>query len=914
MKEKLAIFVIALMVLPIAAALSAQAVYVNTITMQRIEDDQAAITSLQQGLTQARLFRIRSIDLVMNMTQQGFQAIKAASGLTNILVNPADECADGSFNLFSLRKARFALQFLVDRQAIVSNIYKGYAIPVIGPWTPLDPDYPFLVGTLAKWQAIIEDKGHDYGVQLIEEALTDAGATKGADGKWYYNGQPVTVKFVIRTEDARRDIGDAIANDLEAIGLTVERLYRDFTGAFQIVYTGDPGACEWHLYTEGWGITGMTKYDYGNFVWFYSSIWGGMPGWGVEGYWNYHNDTIDQIATKLDNGQYNNTDEFWQLVNTGLDLGIKESVRVFVAATYDFYLAAGDLQGIIPSPKASPWHTFTFMNLQYTTDSVNMSNRYVYATGWKWNPVGGWQDFYSRPVVEAITWPGVTSRVTDGQTGWSPANTATWSVQRGVTSIPDDAIYYDPDQHSFVTVGEAGAPVNLSNTTVQAVTINYSLLGVIKFHDGSTETFADLLAPIYVIFEYGTNSGPDDTRYESAVASDYATMLSTFVAVELHDDGKTVTIYTTYNHIDDGYITQIASIWTSFPLELYAGMDLLWQQGSEEVGGNLTYYVWSLDSEDQNHTAIHLLSTTQCDQMKNFLLNAKNTPPDWVQQLINLGVLSLSEWQQRVDNLVNFYDQHGHMVVGNGPFYLDRYDAQNDIAVLKRVDAFPVSPAEIAAELQPRTVSIDVEIPTIAFNTAGTVVANVTVTVNGQPATENDVLLYVILLDVNNFTTTFLDLHYMGGGEFQAVLPHDVSVGEYKVIAIAYPVGYSNPAQAVQSVSLVPAPVTNTTTTPATTTTTAPPTTTTSPPPTTTTSPATTTTSPTTTTQTGTTTTSPGTTTSPTGTSPAPSPSPTGTTTSPATTTGAKTSTGLIVAVIVIIIIIAGAAYYAMRK
>ncbi|MCE4628490.1 MAG: ABC transporter substrate-binding protein [Desulfurococcales archaeon] len=867
MKGKIAILIVALMILPMAASI-ASAAYVNTITIQRVEDDQQAIQSLQNGLSQARLFRIRDINLVQNMTQQGFQAIKAASGLVNLLVNPADTCADGSVNLFSNRKARFALQFLVDRQQIVSNIYKGYAIPVVGPWTPLDPDYPYLIGTLVKWQVIIASKGHDYGVQLMEEALNELGATKGADGKWYIGDQPVTVKFVIRTEDARKDIGDQIANTLESLGITVERLYKDFSGAFQIVYTGDPAACEWHLYTEGWGITGMTKYDYGNFVWFYSSIWGAMPGWGVEGYWNYENKTIDEIAKKLDSGNYTSEDEFWQLVNQGLELGIKESVRVFIAATYDFYLASPDLQGIIPSPKASPWHTFTFMNLQYPEDSVTFTNRYVYAPGWKWNPVGGWQDFYSRPVVEAITFPAITSRITDGETGWSPANVATYKVVKNV-SLPGDAIYYDTEEHTFKTISEGNVTVN---GTINEVIINYKLLGKLKFHDGSTETVADLLAPLYIAFEYGTDTSTNetkDTRYESAVASDYSTLLATFVGVEIVND-TTVKIYTTYNHIDDGYIAQVASIWTSFPLELYAAMDLLWQYGSETQGGNVTYYVFSLDSEDENHTAIHLLDKTACDQMKDLLLNAKNNPPDWVQQLINLGVLTMEEWQTRVDNLVNFYDQHGHMVVGNGPFYLDSYDAANDIAVLKRVQDFPVPVQEIAAELQPKTANLEIDVPTIVGNTAGSIVANITVTVNGQPANESNVKLYVVLLDLQTFQTIFADLQYLGNGEFVAKLPSDIATGDYKLIAIAYPVGYSNPAMAVQSITVAPLPVGGNTTTG------------------------------TQTTQTTTTggATSPGATT------------PGGTT----TTTETTSKTGMIAAAVIVVIIIAAAAYYFAKK
>ncbi|MEB3759737.1 MAG: ABC transporter substrate-binding protein [Desulfurococcales archaeon] len=828
--KTLAIFIVALMVLPIAAALVSSAGYVNTIVFQRIEDDQAAVGSLLFGNSQGRLFRLRSIDLVNRLQEAGFQTIKAASGLTNILVNPTDTCQDGSINIFQNQKARFALQFLVPRGEIVSQIYEGYAIPVILPWTPLDPDYPYLVGTALKWQAIIDAKGEQYGVQLLQQALQELGATQGADGKWYWsNGDPVTVKFVIRLEDQRKDIGDLLANKLENdVGITVERLYNDFAAAFQIVYSGDPSACEWQLYTEGWGITGMTQYDYGNFVWFYSSIWGAMPGWLEPTYWNYHNTTIDEIAQKLDNGDYANETEFWQLLNEGVDLGIQESVRVFIASTYDFYAVSGDLQGVLPSPKASPWHTFTFMNLQYPEDTVTLTNRYVYASGWAWNPVGGFQDFYSRPVVEAITWPGITSRITDGKTGWSPANTVEWSLERGPVTVDSDAVLYDHAAHQFVTAAEANV-----TTAKNAVTINYKLLGQIKFHDGTTETEADLLAPLYIIFEYAYDDSTNttvDNRFEGPIAGDYYTFLNSIVAVKVINE-TTVKVYVNYDHLDPGFIAGVASIWTSYPLELYAAMDLLWQYGQPDIQNvpeNVTpKYVWSLDASDEYHPAIHLLDTYQGQQMVDLLQQYKTTPPDWVQQLINLGFLTQAEWEQRVDNLINFFNQHNHMVVANGPFYLDSYDAQNDIATVKRVTDFPVDPATVAAELQPKSVDLQINYDPVNYNTEGTALVTLSVSVNGQPATNEDVKIYAVAVNLETFASTFLTINYQEPGSFEAVLPTNVSEGSYQIVILAYPVGYSNPAQQSVSVTLVtPQPGTTTTTSeqpPETTTTTTPP-------------------------------------------------------------------------------------------
>ncbi len=881
MKKAIAILMIALMVLPIAAALVSYAGYVQQITVQRLVDDQAAVQSLEQGQSQARLFGFNNPDLVNTLKQKGFNVVTAASGMVDILVNPANQCSNGMKNIFADRNARLALEFLVPRDQIVSQIYKGLAIPLIIPWSPYEPDYPHLAATVVKWEVLIQTKGQDYGVALMEKALKDMGATKGPDGKWYWpNGEPVTVNFIIRTEDQRKQIGDLIANILEnRVGIKVNRLYKNFAAAIQIVYRGDPAACEWQLYTEGWGIGGMSRYNYGNFVWFYSSIWGGMPGWGVKSYWNYKNATIDKIAEELDSGAYMNSTNpeqtYWKLVNEGVNLGLEESVRVFIAATEDAYVVNPQLTGILPSPEASPWHTFTYLNLQYPQANVTFTDKYVYSSGWAWNPVGGFQDYYSTVVENALTWPAITNRVTDGLTGWAPANDASWKIVGYNVTVPADAIYYNHTAHKFEKIG------NTNEKATVAVVINYNLLGKIKFHDGTTETMADLLAPIYVIFEYSFQDGKNDTRYDPSLASLYSTFLNSFVGVKIINN-TAIEVYLNYNNIDKGQIADLASLWTSWPLELYAGMDLLVRYGTPNVQApaNVTpSYVWSVYTADDYHPAVHLLDTYQDDQIVKMLEANKTTPPDWVQQLINLGLLTQQEWEQRVTNLINFYNAHKNLVIGNGPFYLDQYNAAADTAVLKRVADFPVDPAVVAQELQPKTVTMSVETLPVAYNTSGSNIANLTINVNGKPATANDVMVYAILINMKTFNGTFLTVKCVQPGHFVTALPKNLPAGNYRLVILAYPVGYSNPAQQSKSIALIVPPSTTTTTSQSTTSTTQ------------------------------STTTSQSTTSSSSTSAPAQTSQTTAT-----TTTKSKTPTGTIVAAVIIVIIIIGAAYYAMKK
>ena len=866
--------------LPVFHTSAQQEVLVDKVTIARIEDENTAAQSLLNGETQARLFAMEKVDTVNNLQKHGFNIVRAYSGLVDIYVNPAPNCTDGSFNIFADRRARLALQFLIPRDQIATNVYKGAALPTLTSYIPMTPDYPHLLGTLAKWQSLIDSKGKKYGLQLLKEALLANGAQL-KNGKWYKDGKPVTVKFIIRTEDKRKDVGNIVADILEKeANLTVKRIYKDFSGAYQIVYRSDPGKCEWSLYTEGWGITGMTQYNYDDAVWYFSSIWGSMPGRGTPGYWNYANKTIDDIAMKLDEGNYTTVDAFYKAINKLIDLGLQESIRAFVVATADMYPFAPGITGYVQSPIVYPWNTYTWLNLHYTTDTIRVSNRYVYKSGWSWNPMGGWQDMYSRPVVDAITWPAVTSRPTDGKTGWSPGHTTTWKVERGPVKVPGDALVYDHALHKFVNASEANV-----TTAINAVTYNLGLLGKIKFHDGTTESLADLLSQYYMIFEYSfddSTNTTNDTRYDPNLVYDWYTTVNNFVAIKINND-TSVTVYTNYKSVDDGRIAGASSPWTSFPLELYAAMDTLARTG------NYYFDIYN------NGEIIHLLSPDQCSAMVKNLQQLKDNPPDWVQQLIKMGYLTMDEWKARVDHLISFYKSYHHLVIGNGPFMLTSYDATNDVATLKRVFGFPVPFNAVAQEVAYKKAELQVKAEELTSNVKGTPIALINVKVNGQPGTKDNVVIYPLLVNLKTFELTTLTLEQMGNGQYKASLPKDMPEGQYQLMILAYPIGYSYPAQ-YQSV-LTLQHMTTTTSTSTTTTTSTSTTSTTS----TSTSTTTTTTSTTTTHTTSSTTSS--------------------TTTTQSTTQPSQTGTkkggsnaALWASIIIIIIIIIGAAWYAMKK
>jgi peptide/nickel transport system substrate-binding protein len=68
---------------------------------------------------------------------------------------------------------------------------------------------------------------------VIAEEMEALGASLEG-GVWQYDGEPVEIIVLIRTEDERRDIGDYVANQLEEVGFTTFRDYRPAADASPI--------------------------------------------------------------------------------------------------------------------------------------------------------------------------------------------------------------------------------------------------------------------------------------------------------------------------------------------------------------------------------------------------------------------------------------------------------------------------------------------------------------------------------------------------------------------------------------------------------------------------------------------------------------------------------------------------------
>jgi len=112
---------------------------------------------------------------------------------------------------------------------------------------------------------------------------------KYEDGKWYYNGEQITLKMLIRIDSPPRTrIGNYVSDLLEKLGFATERMYRTSSEASPIWILGNPGDGKWHIYTGGWITTIVNRDTSGNFAFFYTP----RGGWGTPLWQAYTPDPI----------------------------------------------------------------------------------------------------------------------------------------------------------------------------------------------------------------------------------------------------------------------------------------------------------------------------------------------------------------------------------------------------------------------------------------------------------------------------------------------------------------------------------------------------------------------------------------------------------------------------------------------
>jgi len=741
----------------------------DTIILKQITNDQQAMAQVDlggdQGGTDIHFFRAPPAQITELLTDPNIVVVfNKRGGYLSLILNPVPMSETGKFNPFEYREFREGLQYIVERQKIVTDINKGYSIPWLVPISWFDYDWLYVADNVEKL-GIKDDV--NYGYQLMADALTKAGAVK-VGGKWTYNGVPISITIFIRSDDpVRLLIGEDLATKLSNFGLTVNKIYGDLLKAFDVVYGSDPRALGWHIYTEGWGQTALTKYQDSATYQFYASPLGFMPGWAEPTFWNYANKTIDDLTTRLVTGNFTSLDERNNILNQAILLGYKESVRIFLAELYDAYIynkrrvSGADLVNEYASGLAN---RFTLYNIKAIVNTnIPITGGVKYLSRGAFNPIGGLQDVYSVFIYYAISDPGIWRDPHSGDViPWRENFNVIAASTTPSIDVPADAIKWDPINHKWVTVGSG-----LKAKSVVQYNFTFG-----NWHDGSPNNIYDILYGFYFLWEWSNQANATDQRYSSTYASSVGPTLQSLIAIKPSADGNSITIYLNYWHFDKGEIAAFLDPWVTTPWQLLYAMEQMYikKQGSwYQSEANARGTVW-LDP----------IAASQAAVIRSWLaqFNSTNSIPDALTSgwsVTGLPQITLDEAKTRYTASIKFIDTYGHALISNGLFILTQYIPNNQ-AVLQANRADPLDPAKWKAFTVEKLASIDnisYTAPPNVIPKGQDFVANVQISIsNVGPATSDQIRNRYWVYDTSGNLLFSGNLTYTGTpGSFKIQFP-----------------------------------------------------------------------------------------------------------------------------------------------
>lgn len=597
----------------------------------------------------------------------------------SLILNPAP-APEGQLNPFANREIRQAMQLLVDRDFIARDLFQGLALPMVTHVSPQDFDF-LTVHEIARGSGIA------YAPELARERIAEAMQQEGAelvDGVWNYEGRPVQVKLVGRVEDERREIADLVRAELEEAGFMVAISYQSFAPAVLQVYSTDPQAFEWHIYTEGWGRSTAQRYDFSSVNQMNAPWLGNMPGWREVGFWQYENTELDDLGQALFRGEYDSQEERDEIYRTMTEIGLDESVRIWLANVVNHYPTQSELTGVTRDPVAGVRGPWTLREAYLPgQDELTVGHLWVWTERTTWNPVGGFGDVYSVDIWRNVHDPPLWN---DPFTGIPTSLRAGFEVETAgpdtAVEVPEDAVVWDAAAGAWQEVGPGVEAVS-------KVTFDYSSYVDSKWHHGQPITMADVVYPIAQNFELSYDE--DKSRIETAAAVTARPYLETFRGYRVLDD-RTLEVYVDFWHFEENLIASYASPSSvSMPWEVLAAMDtLVFEERraafSDTAAARFDVPWLSLVMERDAGLVERTLEALVRDE----------SVPEGVFTMGGESLIDAQTASDRYQAALDWYDEHDHLVISNGPFYLNDYDPPAQLAELLayRDETYPFRPGD----------------------------------------------------------------------------------------------------------------------------------------------------------------------------------------------------------------------------
>jgi len=605
---------------------------------------------------------------------------------------------EGQLNPFSNQRIREAMHWLVDRNFIADEIYGGLARP---KYTVLDTfrvDYE----RTAETRAALEEK-YAYNPDLAYSTINQEMASMGAemvDGRWLFNGQPIVLIALIRTEDERLQVGDYVSNLLEEAGFSLDRRYLNQNEAFELWGNSDPAEGLWHFYTGGWYITSNDRNQSNDFDFYFTP-----RGSSNNPLWQVYSPPVelDTCAIRLDQSDFASFDERTALMNQCLVLSNEFAVRIFLvdrvaftAYRMDVVAVVDQVRGVAGAP-ANPF-VMRYRDHEGGTMVIGVPG----LLDQPWNPIAGTGLLFDLGVqhttqdygmmIDPLTTMHYPQRIERAElfvrsglpVTREPASEDWLSLELvPEISVPGDAwVDWDPVNQVWITAAEKFPEGVVAN---QLTVVHYPAdLFATTWHDGSQFSIADVIMRMIITFDRGMEASPiydpfavDALEYflngfkGIRIVSENPLVIETYsdtytLEAELIDQNFIATWYPTYDfgpgawhNIGLGWLTE-SSLESAFSEDKAVENGIEWMN---YVGGQGLAILGEYLNLAQGENFIPYGATLR-------------------------RYISEEQAAIRWENLRNWYNNHGHFWIGTGPYFLDSVSLDESTAVVKYSPAY----------------------------------------------------------------------------------------------------------------------------------------------------------------------------------------------------------------------------------
>lgn len=702
--------------------------WLDQITMIGVSDD-AAVTQLEAGAIDIFAGSLTG-DTLSEIQEAGLDYVSSTGLSYEIMVNNADTSPMGAFNPFSIQEVRQAMQKLIDRNYVAQEIFSGAAIPRYFPISSASVDYARYVEFA---RAVEATMGFDEEAALatIETALTTAGLTKDAEGLWLFNGEPIVVKILIRTEDGKRQpLGDYVANQVEKAGITVDRFYGTSAECGAICWQTDPWEGQWHMYTGAWGASGLAR-DSAIYFHDYDSPDSRMSFMlsqqAVE-----LTDEYYQVLDDLSNSNYTTIEERGLLFEKAFPMSAEESNRIWIAdglaytpwntnVTTSYNLSAGVdgdsmtaytirfkdeeggsmVWGNQSPPLVEPINPINGSNWTYDMQYTRMTQDY----GKIADPFTGL--FYAKRAekAELVVQTGLPIGVTYDWIDLSfedeimvPADTmSSWDVETQTWKLsgPEElqarldaaiaALAAAPEEEKAIyqtDVDSAQADVDRGYRTAKTKSVIYYPADMTenKWHDGTNFSLADIMMAEIMQWELSEEASP---LYDEFVAASLISNRPFSRGWRIVSEDPIVLELYSESYLMDAE-SDVFTFWPGYPL--YNQGQASWYEmavSNKTVIDGTTAYSQGIATKDGNE-GMEWMNWLAGPSLEFLEAAAQELAADSVIPFEpTLGkYVTADEAAAAYTNLLGFYGEYGHFLSGMGPYILSNVMSVEETVVL----------------------------------------------------------------------------------------------------------------------------------------------------------------------------------------------------------------------------------------